>query len=475
MIIIKLKDGLGNQLFQYCFAKSLAQRLNKELFIDISSFKHGLSRHIVYGLHPFNIKGVVGNYPYININTPMKPFYNLIYLFKNSIVRKINVLNILCKYLENNSSNTINFNFEEPPVFKSSLIIDDKLYDFTSINTPAYFEGYFQFYADSKNRLFITERFFKDYNQSIHEDLKYLPKLTDKSKKIIEDMESSNSVLLHVRHGDYKGLLDFGLCSSKYYENSIEIMASKVDNPKFFIFSDDIEGAKNNLKIKYPHVFIDFEENNDLIGRGNGELLKLMSSCKHFIIANSTLSWWAAFLSNNKHKLIISPQPWFQSRRIMGVETIDNKVPISVVNNHADIFNKSEKLIYKLNTNDFIFKNINFEKIDDVYKITNLQMDSNITLKKNNNKQRFIMKISLESNCFNIFKILFKTKDNNKYCDENTFNVYYYDNDDFEHYLIFPKDAILDDLKIKPGNPFNNKQDYIIIKSLEIKEMNEGN
>ena len=80
----------------------------------------------------------------------------------------------------------------------------------------------------------------------------------------------------------------------------------------------------------------------------------------------------------------------------------------------------------------------------------------------------------MESNHFNCFKILFKTKDKNYYSDENTFKVYYYDGDDFSQYLIFPHDAILDDLKIKPGKPTGNENDYVIIKSLEIKEINEG-
>ena len=172
----------------------------------------------------------------------------------------------------------------------------------------------------------------------------YLSPLTADSKKITEDMHKFDSILLHVRHGDYKVSFGFGLCSAEYYEKSIEILASKVENPKFFIFSDDIEGAKKLLNINYPHVFVDFKENNELVARGNGELLKLMSSCKHFIIANSTLSWWAAFLSENEDKIIIAPDPWFQNRRVIGVETIDNRKPIKVVNNNGKLFNLSKNV-----------------------------------------------------------------------------------------------------------------------------------
>lgn len=473
MIIIKLKGGLGNQIFEYCFARSLSQELNKELYLDLSFYNHGLARHQIYGLNSFNIKGIIGNYPYINTNNKFKFIFNTIYRFKDTtLVKNIPLINTIPNKLENNSKN-IKFYFNEPEIFTSDLVVDENLFSFSSIETPAYFEGYFQFNNDEKNRLFISERFFKKYNELIHEDLKYLPKLTKESQKIAKDMKNSNSVLLHVRHGDYVGLLDFGLCSEEYYEKSMEIIASKVENPKFFIFSDDIEGAKK-LNIKYPHVFVDFKENTELNARGNGELLKLMSSCKHFIIANSSLSWWASFLSENENKIIITPEPWFQSRRVMGVETIDNKTPIKVANNDGKVFNDSEKLICRLNDDEFIFKNIDFDKNGDSYKIKNIQNDSCIIFnnEKEHNK-KLIIKLSIESNCFNCFRILFKTKDNNKYCNENTFNVYYYEDDDFEQYLQFPKNTTLNKLKIIPGKPFDNEDDYITIKSLEIKELNE--
>lgn len=358
MIIIQLNAGLGNQLFQYCFARSLSLDLNKELYIDISYFKHGLHRHEIYGLHSFDIKGNVGFYPFIKLNC----LFNLIYQMKSwPLINKIPMMNTITSLLENNSEYNIKFNFNEYEMDISDKNAYDTLHDFANIKTPAYFCGILQFRYDSKNRLFVSERFFKKYNKIIHEDLEYLPKLTSESQKIVNNMENSNSVLLHVRHGDYVGLHDFGLCSEEYYEKAMEIMASKVENPKFFIFSDDMEGAKK-LKINYPHEYVDFKENNELNARGNGELLKLMSSCEHFIIANSTLSWWATFLSKNENKIIIAPKPWFQSRNVMGVESIDLIKPIEVTNNNSRLFNESKQDICKLNDNDFTFKNIDFDK-----------------------------------------------------------------------------------------------------------------
>ena len=467
MIIMRIAAGLGNQIFNYCFARSLSLDLNKELYLNLSFFRYSAKKHEIYGLHSFDIKGIVGNYPFININI----LFKLIYHMGNCpIINKIPIVETVIHYLENNTGYNIKFNFKEQYIFDLDEIEDINLQDFDNIEMPAYFDGTFQFSVDSKNRLFVSEKFFRKYNKIIHEDLEYLPKLTSEAQKIVNDMEESNSVLLHVRHGDYVGEHDFGLCSGEYYENSIEIMASKIENPKFFIFSDDIKGAKK-LKINYPHEFVDFKENNELNARGNGELLKVMSSCKHFIIANSTLSWWAAFLSKNENKIIITPKPWFQSRRVMGVETIDLLKPIEVSNNNSRLFNESKYEICKLNDDDFTFKKIDFDKNGNEYVLNNLKKGSSIIL---NNKiktnGRLIIKVALKSNCFNCFKILFKTKNNKRYCEENTFNLYYYEDDDFEQYFLFPKDAILDGLKIKPAASVKDNNN-LVIKSLEIREI----
>ena len=151
MIIIKLKGGLGNQLFQYCFAKSLALEYGEELFGDLSFFNHGLARHLIYGLHPFNIKCVVGNYPFFNIDSKFKFLFDFIYSFRdNQLIRNFPFTKVHINYLENNSEHKIKFYFKEPEIIYFNSVIEDDFYSFDNINLPAYFEGYFQFYSDSK-------------------------------------------------------------------------------------------------------------------------------------------------------------------------------------------------------------------------------------------------------------------------------------------------------------------------------------
>lgn len=472
MIIIGLMGGLGNQLFQYSFARALSKELDEELFIDVTNVNGFKVRHEIYSLNSFNIKGIVGNFPFFETNY-LRGFFKVIYhvlkflpFFKTSPF-----IDNSLYYLENTLDN-IKFFHRQPSIIDFDSTNDIVFNSVDEIVSPSYFRGDFQFNSDSKNRLFITENFFNNYLEIIHEDLMYLTPLSEDSKKIVEDMVNSDSILLHIRRGDYGQFNDVGFCSEEYYKKAIQIIASKVDNPKFFIFSNDMEGAKELLDIDYPHVFVDFKENKELVARGNAELLKLMSSCKHFIIANSTLSWWAAFLGENKDKIIITPEPWFQNRRVMGVETIDNKLPMKVVNNNSEIYNNSENLICKLNEDEFSFEKLKVDKLEASYRISNLSKNSRIILKnKINNSNQMIIKVSLEANCFNCLRIFFKTKDKKRYCDENSFMLFYYEGDDFSQYLIMPNDAILDGLKIVPAYPFENQEDYVIIKTLEIKEI----
>jgi hypothetical protein len=111
---------------------------------------------------------------------------------------------------------------------------------------------------------------------------------------------------LHIRRGDYLTNIVHNTNKEDYYKNAIKLIEEKVKNPVFYIFSDEIEWVKQNFDIKYPTVYVDF---NDALT--NFEDIKLMSSCKHNIIANSSFSWWSAWLNENSNKIVIAPKQWF--------------------------------------------------------------------------------------------------------------------------------------------------------------------
>jgi hypothetical protein len=137
--------------------------------------------------------------------------------------------------------------------------------------------------------------------------------LNTQTKPFLDQIRACNSVSLHVRRGDYvqNPIINqtHGLCSLEYYEKAVQYMAEKLEKPVFFVFSDDILWCKENLKLPFPTVFV---EGNFL----NYEDLTLMSACQHQIVANSSFSWWGAWLNNFAKKIVIAPKKWFNDQEI---------------------------------------------------------------------------------------------------------------------------------------------------------------
>jgi hypothetical protein len=125
-------------------------------------------------------------------------------------------------------------------------------------------------------------------------------------------IKNKNSVAIHIRRGDYlnnpKARYFHGILGEDYYKKSISYIKKRVNNPFYFIFSDDVELVKKTFFFfnKKNYIFIDTKSSIDD--------LHLMSNCKHFIIANSTFSWWGAWLSKNKHKIICAPKRWVRAK-----------------------------------------------------------------------------------------------------------------------------------------------------------------
>ena len=288
MIIVKLIGGLGNQLFQYAFARSLAITHDVSFKLDISSFDTYKLRE--YSLMHFNI---IENFASESELRLVKKNY--------------------CEYWKNKLIDLLS------PYHKKTLIKERKFtYDSELINNIdfskkiIYFEGYWQ-----------TEKYFSLIKNTITKELELKTSIDDENKKHAESINRFNSVSIHIRRGDYvhnKNTQKYhGACGLDYYSKAVEIISSKVTEPYFFIFSDEPEWVENNLKLKFPTTYI---KNND--SSKSHEDLKLMALCKHNIIANSTFSWWGAWLNKNNDKIIISPAKWFQTESIDYSDVIPN-------------------------------------------------------------------------------------------------------------------------------------------------------
>lgn len=160
----------------------------------------------------------------------------------------------------------------------------------------SYLEGYWQ-----------TEKYFKDIRNILLSELVF-PEIQYGEQAIYEsDISSSESVSIHIRRGDYLNHLDkYGnICTEEYYIKAIKCIQKNIKNPRFFVFSDDMKWSKHALGSYKQIQFV--EHNSDVKSIYD---MKLMSLCKHNIIANSSFSWWASWLNNNPNKIIIAPERW---------------------------------------------------------------------------------------------------------------------------------------------------------------------
>lgn len=291
MIIVKIEGGLGNQLFQYAFARGVSSRLKTEFRIDKSPFDIYYKFH-KYALDNFNIKGALAKDSDFFGFIWFKRQHKLFTFFYNHLRFRKKLLPFYFR------EQTFHF---DPSVFSRD-------------NT--YFEGYWQ-----------TEKYFKDLEAELQDELTINKPMSEYSKEILEKIKGSTAVSIHVRRGDYVTGSTvsnvphiYGTCSMDYYKNAIEYITKRVPAPHFFIFSDDYDWSVENFKsLNYPTICI--HNGSDK----NYEDLILMSNCKHNIIANSSFSWWGAWLNRNKEKIVIAPQKWFNAPK-PGTNT-DDVVP----------------------------------------------------------------------------------------------------------------------------------------------------
>lgn len=269
MIIVEISGGLGNQLFQYAFGRTLALRNKCELKLDISSFENYEWHE--FSLNPFNIKQDIA-----------------------TKTERENLLGInlsVCKRIKRKL-----FKNQQSFIIENSLLFDAK---YLEVKEPAYLKGYWQ-----------SEKYFSQFKNEIRNDLIIHVKPTIDNQNILDQIISCNSISLHIRRGNFVNDESVnkrhGTISLNYYKNAIKIINSKVSDPVYFIFSDDLLWVKTNFKISEKLVFVDIND-----AKNDFQDLRLISNCKHHILANSTFSWWGAWLNTSPNKIVISPKSWF--------------------------------------------------------------------------------------------------------------------------------------------------------------------
>ena len=275
MICVQLNGGLGNQMFQYACGQALAYKHHTVLLLDTTQLKINNSSITFRRLELDIFK--------INIQEASKKDVEKL---KPLFYRIVNVLSLRTGF---RGIQTSKYFIEKSFSFNESI---------EKIGKDCYLNGYWQ-----------NSRYFQNIEPIIREEFKF-PFIIDKvnNERLIR-INKENSISLHVRRSDFvnnKHHKIHGACSIEYYRKAAEYISSKIELPFFFVFSDDIDWAQKNLNLRYPCEFVSCN-----IGKQNYIDMQLMSLCKHNIIANSSFSWWGAWLNMNPEKIVIAPKQWF--------------------------------------------------------------------------------------------------------------------------------------------------------------------
>ena len=263
MIITKIKGGLGNQLFQYAVGRAVALHHKVPLKLDTTIFET-YKLHNGYRLDQFAIQAeIAADNEIINL----KGRNNVLF----SALRKAGLVKRKSYFKEKRSS------YFDASVFK---------------NNSVYLDGYWQ-----------NELYFSNIRELLLQELSPNNSMNDLGFAYLDSIKKSNSVSLHVRRGDYVNLKNINVLDVDYYMKAAEYIGKNVEKPTFYIFSDDLEWCKSSLTFLGDCIYVE---------RTQTEIddLKLMSFCQHNIIANSSFSWWGAWLNQNPNKTVIAPKDW---------------------------------------------------------------------------------------------------------------------------------------------------------------------
>lgn len=290
MIIVRLQGGLGNQMFQYAAGLRLAMNNRTELKLDLQTLLDRKPRENLmfrdYDLDLFQIPEPKATpaetRKFLRITDPgARSFSERI---EDKLVRR---------YLFQEQT----FHFD-PQVMR--------------LPARTYLDGYFQ-----------NEKYFADIESTVRERFQFpfaARELPDHTRTLVERIQATNSVCVNVRRGDYVSnpisAQYHGVCGIDYFANAAAWFGERLPTPSFFVFSDDPDWCRDNLKLPGETSFVGSEYN----GPRFFNKFWLMSQCKHFIIPNSSFGWWAAWLANHPVKQVLRPSNWFRAPEVRDVD-----------------------------------------------------------------------------------------------------------------------------------------------------------
>ena len=324
MIIMQLRGRIGNQLFIYAFGRQLQEKYEMPLIFADNIYDTG-GTHLMELKFPKNTKNVKfisysSGYKYNYYNMKANDYKMISKGLSSSFKReksfieacKINKVPYLSrkqscllyshKLISRKYSPRKRYEYESK---KHNLLVKNGLFicengwiDFFDERNQArdiFCYGYFQ-----------SEKYFVNIKDNIKNEIKSNFNVREELIPFINGIKNSNSVCLSIRMGDYLDNPILGVCTEKYYSNAIKLIYERFPDAKFYIFSDDVDAVRKKFYFR-----------NDIITEPSGsnefEKLAYMSQCKHFILSNSSFSWWAQYLSDNENKTVVAPSRWFRT------------------------------------------------------------------------------------------------------------------------------------------------------------------
>jgi hypothetical protein len=283
--------GIGNQMFQYAAARRLAHVHNVPLKLDLNWFDD------------------------CKADSP-RPYELHVYAITALFASKEEIRGLTMSDASRWRSLFMRFAGPANPYRWRAYVRERHFHfdpDILKLQDDVYLDGYWQ-----------SEKYFKDIEDIIRQEFTVKGEPDARNRQTADMIKGSEAVSIHVRRGDYVTNPStgkyHGICSLDYYRKAMAMIASRVKDSQFIAFSDDPAWVKDNLTSVYPLTCIDFNGPD----RANMDM-HLMSLCKHHIIANSSFSWWGAWLCTNPDKIIIAPKKWFNNQDINTTDLMPEK------------------------------------------------------------------------------------------------------------------------------------------------------
>jgi hypothetical protein len=278
-VLARLSGGLGNQMFQYAAARALADRHDADVVLDTRAFRaaalHAYTPR-AYALAPFAVRARLG------AADDLKPWPE----WAAAAGSRIRTARPLLR----------RWHFERHITFDPAV---------PKLRPPVCLVGYWQ-----------SERYFSDRADAIRRDFQLREPLSGSNAEVLAVCRSAGSIGVHVRRGDFVSLATaartHGTCSPDYYRRAITQLENESPGGRFVVFSDDAAWARAELPLAASTVFVNGNEQRPEID------MALMSACSHHIIANSSFSWWAAWLGQHAAQIVIAPTPWYADEKLDG-------------------------------------------------------------------------------------------------------------------------------------------------------------